>query len=227
MRSYPLAKKRGGYAMVRRFRCGFLHNLRSAESERLLHLKVQLQYTLVCIFSLVCGWFISSLPSDAYFLEAISHIRLHFLDAAAFYDGFSSLLPYVFRYSAWYMLYVVALFLASFAVFRYLISDVILFFAGFQLSYSAFLMLRLHSAEDVTSLPLLLFGIKQIIIFFLIYIFAKRAAVYAQSFRTYSPTGSHAPPFHILFPFIFCCISYVAKILLICGIYCAWISWIK
>ena len=110
--------------------------------------KIVFQYSLVLLGSFLCGCFLTQLISLTALQQIeealIYHFELPFVECEGVFD----VLRIISEISIGDIICVFILFFSVFTFFNYLISDVILFYVGFNFGFSVCLILKLFSNLD-------------------------------------------------------------------------------
>ena len=161
-----------------------------ADLERI---KVIFQYCLMISCSAFMGIYFAYLLSDDFLVSTQQIIQTHFQSACVDDQNVSDFISTVFRYALWDILSICALFISSFAIFNYLVADLILIANGFKTAFSvAFLIRILILRADLSALRTLhifLFFTLRLATLILLLYFAFRCAAYSRRLRTFNKVG--------------------------------------
>jgi len=188
------------------------------------HVKVIFQYWFMIAFSAFIGIYFACLLPDDFLVSAKFDIQNHFQSVSLSYSGIADCIRVVFQYGFLDILSILALFIFSFAIFNYLIADLILIANGLKTAFSIAILIRVFSLNFNQNN----FGILQIFIFFalriailaLLLYFAFRCAAYSQQLRSFNKIGKATWQATVLFPFVLNVCSILGTIILIHTTYC-------
>lgn len=110
---------------------------------RLEKIKIIFQYLLVFISSFFCGCFFTQLISQSVLFEIekdlIYHFEIPFVECKSFFELFQVFIKLTIKDIVCFAI----LFFSVFTVFNYIISDLIIFYVGFDFGFSVCLLLKL------------------------------------------------------------------------------------
>ena len=192
--------------------------------QQLERIKVIFQYCLMTTCAVFIGIYLATLLSDAFLLQHGSAALKHFSTAFADCDGIWDFTYNLLRYTLWDILCVCVLFFGSFAIFNYVVSDLILLANGFRAAFALTMLIRILASgfpkPPVRILHVFMFFLTHVSMPFLLLFYACLAASYARRFRTFNGVGRASIHADVLFPFILRTLSMIGSMILIHGIYC-------
>lgn len=183
--------------------------------------KIFFQYICVLLFSLVLGCAIANFVNNGLLLSFIEQIRIHFSAAFPKDKPLYNITITALCYSAPEIICIVCAFCFTFSIFNYLASDVIFFYEGINVGFSAVVLYRCIRIYEIVSISKLIWfvGFK---IAFLIFILFYLYGLAVHSFELKEFTSVHRINIKIR-PLLFILLYTVAGLgttLLLNGIYC-------
>jgi hypothetical protein len=193
--------------------------------------KILFQFLLMVLCSATIGWMLVNTLSEASYhnseFRISSHFETVFINCKILYDYIKAIL----LYSLSDILSLLIIFVASFSVFNYIVSDLLLVYNGMRIGFSLpFLYAFISDPVFVYNIGLLkyiVFVFFKVGILILILDYAYRAAVYSQKLKITAPNGRPNIKIKVLFPFIIYTFTYIGSLIIINGAYCWLIYFLK
>lgn len=208
----------------------FGSNLRG-NPQRLERIKILFQFLLMLVCSFAIGWMLANSVSEAFYQNSVLGISAHFetvfINCNTFYDYIKAILLYALSD----ILSVFIIFIVSFSAFNYVISDFLLVYNGIRVGFSVSFLSSFISdpifAYNVGLLRYIVFAFFKAVILLLILDYSYRAAVYSQKLKITSPNGRPNIKIKVFLPFIVYTLTYVGSVIIINGVYCWLIYFLK
>ena len=192
-----------------------LRQNRDTNNIRLERCKIAFQFTLMVVASIICGICISRMLSDTFISTATNKICQHFFTVKvprAFFEYFVDYL----KISAFDIALITLILIFSFSFINYVISDLILVFAGIRLGFFA----RLIATSGITFADKVAFYIFKPITMAMLFAFSLLMALHSLEIRRFSSNGRLIKNRKKLYSMLICSITFIGLILISNGLYC-------
>lgn len=188
--------------------------------------KIIFQYSLVIVVAILCGYLFIGLVSEDVLMSVVEKVSYHFeipfIECSEVYEIFEIIWKFVFSDIAC----VIVLFISSFTIVNYLISDFVLLYIGFNFGASLSILVRLFEGEisNVRYTPgafnSLLFIFTRLVYIILIFWFCLRIAGFSYNLKSFNISGRVSVSIPILLVLVITTLVLLFTIVLLKGLYC-------
>ena len=186
--------------------------------------KMLFQFIVMFFSSLLLGIISTKLLSEGFLRNSNVIISLHFELPFSNCDGFASVVREIFYYSAFDLVSALAIFLASFSVLNYFISDLMIILGGFKTGFSIALLAGFidnsDAAYSVGVSRFLLFCLFRIALVAYMVFYAWRSALYSFDLRRSDELGRAVMNPKTLLNYFLFSLTFTGTLLIINAAYC-------
>ncbi len=193
--------------------------------------KIAFQFILTSVCSALLGLLLVRALSESVYFDNILLVSTHFekifIDCKGFYDYFFCILSYALSD----IICVLIVFAVSFAVFNYVVSDFVLIYSGVRfgliISFLYSFVSNAGYTYNIGWVRYLVFIFFKAAVFILLLDYSYRAAVYSVNLKKISAAGRPNLKFKVLLPFLVNTFARIGGVIILNGLYCALIYFLK
>lgn len=208
-----------------------LFNTTHNSISRMEQTKIAFQFVLMTVCSLLMGVLFAGVLSDQIYADKMSLVSSHFekifVDCDRIYEYFLC----IFSYAVSDIICILIIFAVSFAIFNYVISDFVLIYSGFRVGIAlSFLFSFISNVEytyNIGWIKYLVFLFFKVAILVLLLDYSYRAALYSGNLKKTSSIGRPNLKFKVLLPFLVSSFARMGAVIILNGLYCGLIFFLK
>lgn len=201
------------------------------DPQKLERIKILFQFVLMLICSIIIGLMLVNSLSETFYQNSMLGISAHFetvfINCKTFYDYIKAILLCALSD----ILSLLIIFVVSFSAFNYAVSDILLVYNGLRIGFSVSFLSAFISnslfAYNIGRLRFVVFVFFKAVILLLILDYAYRAAVYSRKLKLTTPSGRPNIKIKVLLPFTVYTLTYIGSVIIINGVYCWLIYFLK
>lgn len=195
------------------------HSIRDNSPQRTERIKILFQYTVMLAGSVVMGMAVPSFLGDTALASIANTVTQHFDNPFSLCQTLSERIRLIAYYSLTDWILIAISFLFAFSILNYLISDVVLAYAGFRFGFSVSIlyhMLRAPLQEFLIRVShLVAFAVFKTLILICLFVYSCLLTVHSYRLKQSANHGRASIHMDLLLPLIACTLTASALIFLI------------
>lgn len=191
--------------------------------------KIGFQFVLMTVCSFLMGALLISFLSVEFYSQSVLRVSTHF---ETVFINCSDVKDYIFSillYALGDIISIAVVFVVSFAVFNYTVSDIVLIYNGIKVGFAVFFLYSFVSntsiAYNIGVLRYIIFVFFKAVLLLLILDYSYRSAVYSAKFKSVNKAGRPDIKPKVLFPFMLNTLTYIGAVIILNGLYC-WLMYV-